>query len=138
MRNVHLLGRMLRGMGEARHNENPQGRAGVEAMNPHMLQWNIRDPFLVQWAKLIIWYLPLWGPVVLIIALALVLRRRKRKTDKDKKAVFHIISDMHIGHNSSIKESAILNGVRVLVICPYCGAKTEQGITNCRNCGANL
>ncbi len=26
----------------------------------------------------------------------------------------------------------------ILVICPYCGAKTEQGILECRNCGAEL
>lgn len=27
---------------------------------------------------------------------------------------------------------------RFLVICPFCGAKTEQGITLCWNCGAKL
>ena len=27
---------------------------------------------------------------------------------------------------------------RVLVICPYCGAKTEQGLTKCQKCGADL
>lgn len=26
----------------------------------------------------------------------------------------------------------------VLVICPYCGAKTEQGLQNCQKCGADL
>ncbi|MHA1930611.1 MAG: hypothetical protein ACTSV2_18730 [Candidatus Thorarchaeota archaeon] len=28
--------------------------------------------------------------------------------------------------------------VKVLVICPYCGAKTEQGLTKCQNCQADL
>ena len=28
--------------------------------------------------------------------------------------------------------------VKVLVICPFCGAKTEQGIGKCQNCGADL
>ena len=28
--------------------------------------------------------------------------------------------------------------VKVLVICPYCGAKTEQGIGKCSNCQADL
>ena len=28
--------------------------------------------------------------------------------------------------------------VKVLVICPYCGAKTEQGISKCQNCKADL
>lgn len=27
---------------------------------------------------------------------------------------------------------------RVFIICPYCGSKTEQGITRCQNCGAEL
>ena len=27
---------------------------------------------------------------------------------------------------------------RVLVICPFCGTKNEQGITTCRNCGAEV
>ncbi|TFG31274.1 hypothetical protein EU527_12845 [Candidatus Thorarchaeota archaeon] len=28
--------------------------------------------------------------------------------------------------------------VKVLVICPYCGAKTEQGVGKCQNCQADL
>lgn len=28
--------------------------------------------------------------------------------------------------------------IKVLVICPYCGAKTEQGIGKCQNCQADL
>ncbi len=28
--------------------------------------------------------------------------------------------------------------VKVLVICPYCGAKTEQGLAKCQNCQADL
>jgi len=27
---------------------------------------------------------------------------------------------------------------RVLVVCPYCGAKNEQGITKCQSCDADL
>jgi len=27
---------------------------------------------------------------------------------------------------------------RVLVVCPFCGAKSEQGITMCQSCGADL
>lgn len=27
---------------------------------------------------------------------------------------------------------------RVLVICPFCGAKNEQGITKCQSCGAEV
>ncbi len=28
--------------------------------------------------------------------------------------------------------------VKVLVVCPYCGAKTEQGLAKCQNCKADL
>ncbi len=28
--------------------------------------------------------------------------------------------------------------VKVLVICPFCGAKTEQGLSKCQNCGGDL
>ncbi len=27
---------------------------------------------------------------------------------------------------------------RILVICPYCGAKNEQGVLKCQNCSAEL
>lgn len=27
---------------------------------------------------------------------------------------------------------------RVLIVCPYCGAKNEQGILKCQSCGARL
>ncbi len=27
---------------------------------------------------------------------------------------------------------------RILVICPFCGAKTEQGLLKCQNCHADL
>ena len=29
-------------------------------------------------------------------------------------------------------------GVKVLIICPHCGAKTEQGISKCQKCQADL
>ena len=28
--------------------------------------------------------------------------------------------------------------VKVLVVCPFCGAKTEQGLAKCQKCGADL
>jgi len=27
---------------------------------------------------------------------------------------------------------------KVLVVCPFCGSKTEQGLANCQKCGADL
>lgn len=40
-------------------------------------------------------------------------------------------------HPQTIKEREIVRD-RVLVICPYCGAKNEQGVLNCYNCDAEL
>ncbi len=36
----------------------------------------------------------------------------------------------------TLKEKEITT--KVLIICPFCGAKTEQGLTKCQNCGADL
>ena len=36
------------------------------------------------------------------------------------------------------KRSQVPTDAKVLVICPYCGGKTEQGITRCDKCGADL
>ena len=32
----------------------------------------------------------------------------------------------------------IIEHETILVICPYCGAKNEQGVTSCTNCGAEI
>lgn len=40
-------------------------------------------------------------------------------------------------HAGPIREREIVRD-RVLVICPYCGTKNEQGITTCSNCDAAL
>jgi len=32
----------------------------------------------------------------------------------------------------------VASDAKVLIICPYCGSKTEQGITKCQKCGADL
>ena len=43
---------------------------------------------------------------------------------------------------TTFKRSGPATGVspdaKVLVICPYCGAKTEQGLSNCSKCGADI
>ncbi len=39
---------------------------------------------------------------------------------------------------STAPVGAAHGGAKVLVICPYCGAKTEQGLAKCQNCGAEL
>lgn len=35
-------------------------------------------------------------------------------------------------------EQAIPKDAKVLIVCPYCGAKTEQGLLKCQNCSADL
>ncbi|MCK5264566.1 MAG: zinc ribbon domain-containing protein [Candidatus Thorarchaeota archaeon] len=35
-------------------------------------------------------------------------------------------------------QTTIIERERVLVICPYCGTKNEQGITTCANCGGDI
>jgi hypothetical protein len=32
----------------------------------------------------------------------------------------------------------VIERERVLIVCPYCGAKNEQGATTCKNCDAEL
>ena len=34
--------------------------------------------------------------------------------------------------------TTVVGDAKVLVICPYCGAKTEQGLAKCQNCKADL
>ncbi len=36
----------------------------------------------------------------------------------------------------SLREKIVTE--RILVVCPYCGAKNEQGILRCRACGAEM
>ncbi len=36
------------------------------------------------------------------------------------------------------KATAVSHDAKVLVICPYCGAKTEQGLSKCQKCGADI
>jgi len=39
---------------------------------------------------------------------------------------------------SKVAEQQIPVGAKVLVICPFCGAKTEQGVAYCQHCKAPL
>jgi hypothetical protein len=32
----------------------------------------------------------------------------------------------------------VIEREKVLVVCPYCGAKNEQGATTCKNCDAEI
>jgi hypothetical protein len=40
--------------------------------------------------------------------------------------------------NDGDTQIKVIEHERVLIICPYCGAKNEQGATTCKNCDAEL
>jgi len=40
--------------------------------------------------------------------------------------------------DSSGERVKVIEREKILVVCPYCGAKNEQGITTCKNCDAEI
>lgn len=40
--------------------------------------------------------------------------------------------------SSDGEQVKVIEHEKVLVVCPYCGAKNEQGVTNCTNCDAEI
>jgi len=62
-------------------------------------------------------------PLILVVGIVYAVAKRGRK----KEDAVEVVS-----------EQVISKDAKVFVICPYCGAKTEQGIMKCRNCGADL
>ncbi len=52
------------------------------------------------------------------------------------------ISALDIGDDDTIPnvtgDTRIIERERVLVVCPYCGTKNDQGITKCTNCDGEL
>jgi len=45
------------------------------------------------------------------------------------------VSSSQMTHGNTTGREVI---TRVLVVCPYCGAKNEQGILKCQNCSAEI
>ena len=41
-------------------------------------------------------------------------------------------------YDSGSEQAKVTVHERVLVVCPYCGAKNDQGVPSCINCGAEL
>ncbi len=77
--------------------------------------------------------------IVLCIILCVVLSRRQRG-GTGVPAVDHVVlppsSPSPSGHRDTVKEREVMT--RVLVVCPFCGSKNEQGVLKCQNCGAEL
>jgi hypothetical protein len=59
--------------------------------------------------------------------------RRKPKVVKEVREV-HTIE--RISSPERIVEHKIVE--RVLVVCPFCGHKNQQGLTKCQECGADI
>ena len=58
--------------------------------------------------------------LVVIVCIGLLTNKKRKKSEEAKEII--------------VEKPA----TRILVICPFCGAKTEQGIALCWNCGAKL
>ena len=43
-----------------------------------------------------------------------------------------------VDHDGDKEHVKIIEHETILVVCPYCGAKNEQGITTCKNCDAEI
>ncbi len=78
------------------------------------------------------------GGIVLIILLGAILSRRGKGGPSD--SVEHVVippsSPSYRRGVQPTQDREITT--RVLVICPFCGAKNEQGVLKCQNCGADL
>jgi len=52
--------------------------------------------------------------------------------------IARIVDDDDDEGNGGSNQVRIIEREKVLVVCPYCGSKNEQGITTCANCDAEI
>ncbi|MGY5870879.1 MAG: hypothetical protein RTV72_01400 [Candidatus Thorarchaeota archaeon] len=86
------------------------------------------------------WALTMIGIVaalLLILILCCVCRSKKKKDPTPTTVDHYVAPPSGPATTGTIREREIVRD-RVLVICPYCGSKNEQGITTCANCDADL
>lgn len=74
-------------------------------------------------------------PVIAVgfVLCVMIVRRRKGKREPQPPPALPDTIEAE-----PIRERERIVTERVLVICPFCGAKTEQGLTKCQNCQADL
>ncbi len=56
------------------------------------------------------------------------------------KKIYRLMAERYKIVGSSTLEEMLSDekAARVFIICPFCGGKTEQGLTRCQKCGADL
>jgi hypothetical protein len=78
--------------------------------------------------------------LVILLILCVVCRSKKKDsgfTPSQPTVDHYVAPPSSPSSTSSVREREIVRD-RVLVICPYCGSKNEQGVLNCQNCDAEL
>jgi len=84
-------------------------------------------------------WMGLVAALLIIIILCVVCRSKKKDPEYAPPTVDHYRAppSTPAPTSTTVREREIVRD-RVLVICPYCGAKNEQGILSCHNCDAEL
>jgi len=85
-----------------------------------MMPIGVNPSPVISWGVIVLVYLVLPGGICLEIV---DFARRRRTIEKGPSL-------------EPLRERIITE--KVLVICPFCGAKNEQGITKCGSCGAEI
>ena len=49
-----------------------------------------------------------------------------------------LVDDDDDDNGGSSGQVRVIEQETILVVCPYCGAKNEQGVTTCKNCDAEI
>ena len=75
--------------------------------------------------------------VLILGILCCVCRSKKKEPELTPPPVDHYRAPSQPATTETVREREIVRD-RVLVICPYCGAKNDQGVLRCHSCNAEL
>lgn len=78
--------------------------------------------------------------LLILLILCCVCRSKKKDSDftpAQPTTDHYVAPPSSPARTDTVREREIVRD-RVLVICPYCGSKNEQGVLNCQNCDAEL